>query len=222
MNLIEQLETVIKYFNRENIRFALAGGLATSIYRTEKRLTEDIDFLVLAHDDHINIQKTEAMARKVLTDLHLDIREARLANSQGGPRFAIKRGTSPLVILVGRKEGVVGVDLILPTMPWFNEALARAQYSLIDFSIGKIPCLTVEDVLIAKFFSLNNDSTRFKDADDIQSILASKNEIDFSYLVSQMNRLKLQIPLAVEKIVPPVLRQASKFIRREIAKQLRK
>ncbi len=217
MNLIQRLETVATLLTSKKVYFALAGGLATSIYRKEKRTTENLDFLIYREN------QSEKIARTILSELNLEVREARKANLEGGPVHAIKRNSSPIYILVGRKDGEIGVDFILPEMPWSKQALERAQSNLTTFNIIdlKLPCLTVEDILIAKFYSLGNDSSRHKDADDIQSIFKNDNPIDFSYLTAQMMALDLCVPRAAEKSVPAILLKTSKTIRRNIVKENR-
>ncbi|MBN8555133.1 MAG: nucleotidyl transferase AbiEii/AbiGii toxin family protein [Deltaproteobacteria bacterium] len=215
MNLFQQLKNVVERLQREKVKFALAGGLATSTYRAEKRTTEDLDLLIYAP------LQSEAIARKILTDLNLDIREARKANLQGGPRHAMRRGSSPLCILVGRKDGEIGVDFILPDMPWFESALERAQQNIIELGHVNLPAITVEDVILAKFFSLSNDSSRFKDADDIKSIFQVNHSFDFEYLTLQMKKLEQIVPPSVEKIVPHILLKTSKKVRKNIVNKFK-
>ena len=60
----------------------------------------------------------------------------------------------PAAIIVGRAgELDVGVDFILPEMPWFESAITRAQANQLDFGFGEIPCITLEDMIIAKLFA---------------------------------------------------------------------
>lgn len=210
MDLLEQASRLIERLKKEKLKFALAGGLASSTYRKNKRTTDDLDFLIYSESG------TEARAREILTDFGLEIREARKANLEGGPRHAIKRKSSPLYILIGRKEGLVGIDFILPDMPWFQRALERAQSNQLKFGNLNLPCLSVEDVLIAKFYSLSNDSTRFSDADDIKAIFESQPNIDMGYMVSQMLELTIGVPLSVEKLVPLQILKASKKMRKSI------
>jgi len=208
VDIVGRVSLLVERLKREKVRFALAGGLASSTYRKKKRVTDDIDFLIYSESG------SEKMARKILNEFGLEIREARQANLEGGPKHAIRRQTSPLWILIGRKDGELGVDFILPDMPWFPKALERAQSNRLKFGNLEIPCLTLEDVIIAKFFSLSNDSTRFADADDIKSIFESQSNVDLGYIVSQMVPLELGVPLSVQKLVPPALLKASKKLRK--------
>lgn len=131
MDLIERLQKISKLLDTKEITYALAGGLATSIYRNEKRTTEDLDFLLYSSSG------SEKIAKDILISLNLDVRETRKASLEGGPRHAVKRNSTPACILVGRKEGEIGIDFIMPEIPWFKNALNRAQHNLILFdSLG--------------------------------------------------------------------------------------
>ena len=73
-------------------------------------------------------------------------------------------------------------------------------------------CLNVEDVIIAKLYSVNNDATRFKDLDDLQSIFLAEHELDLDYLCGQMQKLHLKVPRQIKDIAPRVLGVISKKI----------
>lgn len=118
-------------------------------------------------------------------------------------------------MIVGRAKkdpSKIGLDFILPEIPWFESALNRAEYNLVDFGFGKVPCLTVEDIIIAKFFSLKNDSTRFNDLDDLKSIFLAKHSLDLAYLLGQMQKLNLEVPQLIKKMIPKELNLVSKKI----------
>jgi hypothetical protein len=66
-------------------------------------------------------------------------------------------------------------------------------------------CLTVEDILIAKFYSFANNKTRFKDLDDIQSIFQADNDLDYDYILGRLYELNLWIPKEVEQSTPEEL-----------------
>lgn len=212
--MIKKLKLVLQIMKTERVQFALAGGLATSVYRFQKRTTDDLDFLIYS-DEH-----SESTARKILNDLGYSVSEARKANLEGGPQHSLKRKTTPLCILVGRKEGEIGLDFILPNMPWFRSAFDRAQSNVIDFGIAKIPCLTVEDIILSKFYSLQNNSSRFMDADDLKSVFEKTHKLDLAYLTGQMRALEFMVPLSVEKFAPPILLTTSKNIRKSIRTRL--
>jgi hypothetical protein len=210
MDLLNQTELVVARLKKEKLKFALAGGLASSIYRKSKRTTDDLDFLLSSEAN------SEESARQILKDFGLKITEAHKSDLENDTRH---KKSSPLYILIGRHEGSVGIDFILPSMPWFQKALERAQENILKFGSLDLPCLTAEDIIIAKFYSLYNDSTRFSDADDIKTIFADNPDLDLGYIVSQMQLLGITVPLAVEKVVPPILLKTSKKMKKKFLKR---
>jgi len=193
--LIARLKTI-------PVRFAVAGGLAISIYRAEKRTTEDVDILLFAEGD------SKQQAQTLIKEYKLQPRVVQQADLEGGPLFARKKRSSPAAIIVGRDSQdtqAVGIDFILPTMPWFRDALERAQSNAIDFGFGPVPTMTVEDLILAKCYALAHRPDRFKDLDDLQSVFRSKNSLDLVYLTGQMIKLGLQIPRGVIADAPAVL-----------------
>ena len=190
MNLLARMTDAIGLLKQEGIQFALAGGLIASLYRKVPRATADIDFAVMLED--------ESRATKILEAMGLEVHAFRKANLEGGPAFAIKRGNSPVYMLCGRPpQPGFGVDLILSRVPWVGRALERAQSNLVDFGAGKVPCLTVEDLLISKFYSASNQPSRFMDLDDLKSILESQEDLDWFYLRDQMSVIGIAVPESI-------------------------
>ena len=206
MNLEKFLKDVVQHLEKENIQFALAGGLVASLYRAEKRLTNDLDFLLFSK------AHTQAQAEKIIKHFKLTPHAITKAQLEGGPMFAIKRKSTPTFMIVGRgeeKDDQIGLDFILPTMPWFAKAMLRAKLNCIDFGFAKIPCLTVEDVIIAKIYAAQNP-VRFKDLDDLQSIFAAQHALDLDYLVGELKKYDLTLSQALQSILPMPLRLALK------------
>lgn len=207
MDLEAFFAKVVRMLRKEQVHYALAGGLVASVYRQDARLTKDLDFLLLS-ETH-SLQK----ATQIIHSLGLKTHVIRKADLEGGPLFAIKKKNTPPYIVAGRGEGSsasIGLDFILPEMPWFANALNRAEQNNIDFGFGKVPCLTVEDVIISKLFSYKNDRSRFNDLDDLKSIFLAKHPLDLAYLAGQMSSLSLNIPEPVQDLAPGVLRLVSK------------
>lgn len=207
MDLKKFFAEVVRVLKKEKVRYALAGGLVASLYRKEERLTKDLDFLLLAET------QSQQKATEIIISFGLKPHIIRKANLEGGPMFAIKRKSTPPYIIAGRSDGddaKIGLDFILPEMPWFGAALCRAEQNNIDFGIGKVACMTVEDVIVAKFFSYKNDQSRFNDLDDLKSIFLAKRPLDLAYLSGQMQRLGLTVPKPLTAIVPQVLNIVSK------------
>lgn len=215
MTIAELFNAALKELKKTRVRFALAGGMAASLYRDQARTTMDLDFLILAKKD------SRQIAEKVIRSLGLTPNSVTKAVLEGGPQFAIKRGTGPIYMTIGRDphdKDAPGLDFILPEMPWFESAMERAQQNLIDFGFGAIPCLSPEDIFISKLYSLYNDSTRLMDLSDLSSILATQKEIDVVYISNQMRKLKLLLPREFAKEAPPILKKADKEIRRSFKK----
>jgi Nucleotidyl transferase AbiEii toxin, Type IV TA system len=209
MNLSEQLKAVVELLQASNVRYALAGGLVASLYRQTVRMTADVDFLIFsgAH--------SEAQAKKILKARGLEISEVRKAQLEGGPQHAIKSRSTPILLIAGRpiESGTsVGVDFLLPGFPWFQIALERAEENYVDFGFGKIPCLTAEDIVLSKLYSISNRSDRFQDFDDIQDIFLADRKLDLNYLSSKMRELRLKIPSQLKNCVPDILRKTSRSL----------
>lgn len=206
MDLQEFFAKVVKTLKKEQVRYALAGGLVASLYRLDERLTKDLDFLLFS-ESH-SLQK----ATHIIHSLGLKTHVIRKADLEGGPLFAIKKKNTPPYIVAGRGEGdssSIGLDFILPEMPWFANALNRAEQNNIDFGFGKLPCLTIEDLIISKLFSFKNDKSRFNDLDDLKSVFLAKHPLDLAYLSGQMSNLGLVIPELVQDLAPGVLKLVS-------------
>lgn len=203
MTLAKFFTDVVKTLRKENLLFAVAGGLVASVYRESERLTKDIDFLICATSD------TQKKAEKIIKAFDLTPTVIRKADLEGGPMFAIKRQSSLPMMVCGRSKTnptKIGLDFILPEMPWFKNALERAQHNKIDFGIGaEVPALTVEDVIIAKLYALKNKPQRFQDLDDLQSIFSAHPDLDLAYLNNAFKESALIIPKELAAVAPKEL-----------------
>lgn len=196
MNLTELFVKVTRMLNDCKIDYALAGGLLASVYRNQPRATQDLDLFVLVELED---------ADSIIQSLGFQTQHLRRAQLEGGPMFAIKRKSTPVCVVAGRTQSHgIGIDFILPSMPWPKECIDRSKKNLIDFGFGKIPCLTPEDLILTKIYAINNQSTRFMDLDDLKSIFEAELELDLPYLAGQMQVLGLQAPAALKGILPPV------------------
>lgn len=199
MTLQDFFKKVLFCLRKDKVRFALAGGLVASLYRKEQRLTNDLDFLIFSESE------SQQKATEIIESFGLKAHVIRKADLEGGPLFAIKKKSTEPYMIVGRADQRIGLDFILPKMPWFESALIRAEQNNVDFGFGRLPCLTVEDVIIAKLFSYKNDQTRFNDLDDLKSIFLANHPLDLDYLCGQIQRLELSIPPALKTIAPKTL-----------------
>lgn len=205
--LADQLRNAVSILQKEKIRFALAGGLIASLYRKQERMTKDLDLLFFAEGRIVD------KAFFVLEKLGLEPNPIRMAQLAGGTMHSIKNKTSEVAMVCGlppKDSGAIQVDFLLPIIPWFESALFRSEKNLVDFGFGKIPCLTVEDVILSKLFAFENQTTRFKDLDDLQSIFQSGIQLDLNYLSDKFEMWKLKLPVALGAEVPAVLRKLEK------------
>lgn len=199
MSLEQLFKAAVRELRKRNVTFAVAGGLAADLYRREPRLTMNVDLVILteSHGKETGVAVIEALGLRAGI-----VRKADLA---GGPLCAIKRRNTEPCMIVGRsaaKESGEGVDILLPAIPWVKDAVRRAQVNEVDFGFGRIPALTIEDVILAKLCALMASPLRAKDLDDLQSIFESGHDIDVPYLAGQMRRLKVIVPRTAKTFLP--------------------
>ena len=218
-DLSQFFRAVVTRLQGEKVSFAVAGGLAMSIYRLEQRLTQDIDIVLLAGEH------TLEFAEEFISSFGLTPRIARRADLEGGPKFAIKRKNTKPYIVVGRvveDANIPGLDFILPAMPWATGALRRAQENRLDYGFGPVPTLTFEDMILAKLQAIRDDSRRFKDFDDLQSAFAAAHPIDLKYLSGAMRVLDLSVPDALKESTPKALWQISRSVEKKMKRSARR
>lgn len=194
MSLDSSLDKLLTLLEQKSVKFALAGGLVANMYRNEIRFTNDIDVAVLLDTKNIKI------IEEILSAFSLNLGQAREGDLKNVP-FRRKRERSDTQIIVGRNskdKSAIGIDFLLITIPWVEEAVLRANYNIIEYSNFKIPALTLEDMIISKLYALNN-TTRFKDLDDLEQFLTFNTNIDYVYLIGRMIRYQLAIPKDIRK-----------------------
>lgn len=203
MNIGQLLKTTLQEIRNSEVTFAIAGGFAANLYRKQNRVTGDVDFLIMA-----NSGSSITEGKSLLQRVGLVAGEVKLHNLTRSP--AMNKSSKEVWILVGRSknEEDPGIDLLLPPFPWFENALRRAQFNLVDFGFGRDPTLCVEDVILAKLFA-----KRSKDIDDLVSIFEAKCSIDLNYLTGEIERLKLKIPKEALDSAPRAIRVLSKRMR---------
>lgn len=204
MELINLLQRAIRALKKDKIPFALGGGIVASIYRKEPRFTNDAD-LVLSVPS-----KPHETAKMIIESLGMRAGMARLGDITRMPMMNKK--SSPIVMVVGRHKDpeLAGVDLILPAMPWVPGAMARAIHHVVDFGFDRIPCITVEDLVLSKLYAVKHDTSRFKDLDDLKSVFLSGHDLDLDYLTAEMESLEVLLPREMREFAPKALVVASK------------
>ena len=198
----------------QGILFGLAGGIVADQYRGEPRATEDIDVLVAIGANEA------ARAAELVQSLGYAPVVVTKAMLEGDVRFRRKSSSSPAQIVVGRDRAKpYGVDLLLLSLPWAGVALERSQHNLIEVGgVGRVPCLTVEDLIISKLFAIKNSAERrFKKPDipDIALMLEHNPDVDLNYLSDVMTMLELILPKGVEQEAAPLIARISRKMRRK-------
>ena len=215
MDIAKTLSLIISLLERSKTSYALAGGLVANLYRSEARLTNDIDIAVLA-----NAQNIDSLSA-LLKQAHLSVGQVKEGDLQKIP-FPKKRSKTPVQILVGRNPDqpeATGVDLLLSNMLWVPNAIARAQYNKINIFKQTCPCLTIEDLLLSKLHALSNN-VRYKDLDDLEELFKKQKDFDHSHLIGRMLEYKLTIPKEIRKKVQ--IDAELGRVAREIERELRK
>lgn len=214
MSLESLFKDAVHQLEIRNIAFAVAGGLAASLYRQEPRMTMDVDLVIMVESGGV------ATAVSVLQAIGLETGIARKADLAGGPMFAIRQKNTEACMVVGRaadQSHEWGVDILLPALPWAGDAVLRAQDNRIDFGFGAVPTLTLEDMILAKLYALSAGIPRPKDLDDLQSIYtANGEEVDTVYLAAQMRRFALVVPASAKPFLPAGLVTLARDIQRQI------
>lgn len=208
--LKEQIERSVELLKSSGVTFAIAGGMAASVYREEARLTKDVDFIIGG------LENLEVVGTNIIQKLGLSAHIARQADLEGGPLFVKKKKSSPSMVIIGRdpEKTDPGVDLLLPSNEWVPRALERAQYNLLNWEFADIATITIEDLIIAKLIS-SHKPEREQDVLDLRSIIRADNKIDFIYVIARMKELEVTVSRTLEKDLPKELIRASKRIARE-------
>ncbi len=213
MKLTELLKAAAERLEKENVIYALAGGLAVSSYRLQERTTKDVDFIIGEKEQGAKL------AKSIIESFGLRGFMARRADLDGGPLFARKNKSTPICVVVGRHpkdQQEVGLDFLLSEIPWVESAVERAQHNHIDYGFKKIPTITVEDAIIAKLEAVKDGPRVTKgaiDMDDIRSMLEAGHELDLTYLSGQIRAFELPIPKELKHLFPKPLLQAAKAAR---------
>src|SRR5262249_49160033 len=105
--------------------------------------------------------------------------------------------TQPALI-VGREdhEGTyIGIDFLLPVLPWVEAAIHNAQSNRLDYGFALMPTVTPEDLIIAKLFAIQGDPNRPYDQDDVKSILRNQKNLNIEYIRASAEKYKLRFPI---------------------------
>ncbi len=199
----------VRVLEKKECDYAVCGGVAAMLYRSEPRFTADIDFLVSGPKSLVEF------ATKTIESFGLQANVLRMAELARSPTMHKK--TSPIAVIVGRDatdKNAPGLDFLMPVQGWTKNALERAKDNIISLHDVKAPFLTAEDLLLSKFTALTGAGRRReKDWSDILSIVQSGRKLDMAYLSGEIDNLKLSIPLELERELPKALAVTFKRIR---------
>jgi hypothetical protein len=161
------------------------------------RLTQEVDIALVAEDPVASRERAEAVLRALGHEIAL----GWIASSRVGDPVALVIGRPP------RESSGTTVDFLLPSLPWVEPAVERAQDDLIDFGFARVPTVTPEDIIVAKTFALTIEPRRFQDMDDTRSILVGGDPLDLAHVVREFRRLDISLPPALHADAPEVLRR---------------
>lgn len=170
--LIDQLKKVVQFLNKQQIDYALAGGLAFSAL-VEPRATMDIDILIM----------TKEKEMPGLIDLLGEEFESIIPHKEPMRFDLIKIWR--VVSLIDDREMIL--DFLLAESKFYKNVIERAL--TIDFFESKLKIVTLEDLVLLK-----NCAKRAQDIADLDKIYTTfKNEIDHGYVESWSDKLDISL-----------------------------
>lgn len=186
MKLFENLKRVTSELAAWPDCWAICGGIAACIYRAEPRYTGDIDIALIDGNGTTAREIADRVARslKVKTALGFVTDQHKKLISE------------PALIVVRNDEAgsYVGIDFLLPVLPWIRPAVERAQANRLDYGFAMIPTIPPEDLILAKGFALQGSPERPYDLDDMISILKNNPLLDQSYILTKASELGIEFP----------------------------
>lgn len=193
MKLFADLKITAATLARYNCPWAICGGIAACVYRTTPRYTADIDIAIIDTVTH----KAKDVASIVAKELGL----APIAGFVTDQFGKLLNGQALVMGRYDVKGGYVGIDFLLPLIPWVTAAVNNAQNNLIDYGFAKLPTLTPEDLIIAKLFALQGTPERKFDLDDIEDTLRTSIKLDLDYLNKALTSYNLIVPPSIEPYI---------------------
>ena len=190
MKLFENLKRIAKILESTSNDWAICGGIAACLYRDKPRFTGDIDIILS--------DSPETPARKAAEKIVSELGYKPALGFISGTRRKASDGPA---LVVGRENDAgnyVGIDFLLPVMPWIAASVERAQSNMIDYGFAKLPTITPEDLIIAKLFAIEDSPDRPYDLDDIKSILLQTKELDREYILRKIEEFNLPVPESVK------------------------
>jgi predicted nucleotidyltransferase len=170
--LTEQLQRIVQFLNKQQIDYALAGGLAFSAL-VEPRATMDIDLIVMIRETQLNDFKSL---------LKLEF-ESIIPHKQP-MQFKLAKIWRTINVI---EDLELIFDFILAESEFFKNAIERAFE--IEFFGTKLKIITLEDLIVLK-----NCANRTQDLADLEKIYQTYGEeIDGEYLKKWAKELNINL-----------------------------
>lgn len=198
MTSLKILKEAVAILDELNCHYCLVGGHAASLYRVKERLTRDVDFALMGRDSGDSREIASICISKL--DLTAIPAFIPVANEENDRKSIYLMTSAPT------EESLSGIiDILLPELPWVEEAVLRAQENKLHLGFAYVPVITPDDLVIAKCYALRNNPDRFQDLDDLKEIFAAIKDLDCDYTRSRLERYQLEVPSAVAKYAPSLL-----------------
>lgn len=190
MKLFASLKLVVQILKDCPLDWAICGGIAACLYRETPRFTGDIDIALGPSE------KSEPLdvAEKAIRGLGYEPIRGYVRDQNG----KLLEGPGLVVGRENKETGYLGVDFLLPRMPWVADAVLRAQDNTLDYGFAALPTLVPEDLIVAKLYALSGNPQRAQDLDDVLSIMKHLPEIDREFVGAQVERLGITLPTDVK------------------------
>lgn len=195
MTPLKILKQAVCVFEELECKYCLVGGHAASLYRTQERLTRDVDFALVADP----LSDSRKIAEKAIKSLGLKV---MLGFIPTGPHESQRNAICMITSKPEANEAKGIIDILLPELPWVVQAVQRAEHNKINLGFANVPVITPEDLILAKCYALRNSPDRFQDLDDIKEIFQGVSDLDLDYLSENLTKLKLSIPKVLKKYSP--------------------
>jgi hypothetical protein len=194
MRIFDCLKLLVSQLNSEPIEWAIAGGVAACIYRSEPRYTGDIDII-------ISPRRVESDAALIAEGVLKRLGYKPILGFIAGEKIKTIGKPSLIAAREDTKGSFVGIDLILPVLPWVGPAIVRAQANKIDYGFGYLPTITPEDLVIAKLSAIQDTPDRPYDRDDIVSVCKNSPNLDRVYIVTQVSLFQIEVPTDLRSVI---------------------
>lgn len=193
MKLFHYLKRAAELLQPYSGCWAICGGVAACLYRDTPRYTGDIDFAM--------IDTPTKSAKDIAVEIAQGLGYKPVVGFATNQNRTLIEGPA---LVVGRESEdgrYVGIDFLLPVMPWIAPAVARAQSNLLDYGFAKLPTIPPEDLILAKLMAYQSSPERHKDLDDMQSILSHMQGLDLVFLRQSIREMNLEVPDQLAKLI---------------------